>query len=30
MRPREKMLKYGSKKLEGNELVATILGTGIK
>jgi DNA repair protein RadC len=24
------MLKYGSKKLEGNELVATILGTGIK
>ena len=30
MKPREKIVKYGPQKLEGAELVATILGTGVK
>ncbi|QFR39787.1 DNA repair protein RadC [Candidatus Gracilibacteria bacterium 28_42_T64] len=30
MMPREKLLQYGPAKLEGYELVATILGSGIK
>lgn len=30
MKPREKILKYWPEKLEGHELVATILGSGIK